>query len=623
MGIDLKLASSLDAAQLRVVTHPLDGPHAFVVAGAGSGKTRCVAYRCGWLIEQGVEPSRITAVSFTKKSGDELGERIIKVHPERGGEVTASTYHSLGYSWLREWELCTGSNVWMDYHALRILRDLLKKQRRWPKKVGAEELLALFTHAKEKALLPSQIETALYEWGRSHNCPAIVGVWRQFNQAKAEDGAVEMIDMIWRWWVEMTTKPERAGQCQRAQDYFFVDEVQDLDALQTRIMELLARDAQVMAIGDPRQSIYAFRGADLSRLRYYVEEKLGCEVLTLDTNYRSRERIVRCGSIIMRGASEAEWSGEAIAHREEPGHVEIWEPQNSTEEAEEVCIDIRRRLLDGASADDIAIIYRQNAQAAAFERALGVAGVPYQVHGATSFFERAEIKDALAYLKLMVDPSDFEAAKRVRSKPCRYLGDRSWRSVEDQRAATVIEALRLAADLASSREADRFEHFQRQLEELEALALEGPAVVLERVLELRGLDNQTFQSRYEGEEEEDNDRVQNLAALMAIARGCDSIEKLLTVARPPRKRGEAAVHLMTVHKSKGLEFPYVYQVGVIGTIYRDNDEESRRILYVGATRAEDELVITMPKEVLGRPGSPSVYLNPLLDHMTSTEAAAE
>lgn len=607
----------LDAQQLAVVTHPLDGGHAFVVAGAGSGKTRCIAYRSAWILEQGVHPEDICAVSFTKKAGEELGERIARVHPQ-GAAVRTSTYHSLGYHWLREWELCSGRAVWPEWVAVRALRDILRDQRRWPKKVGAEDLLKLFTELKERALLPQYVARELDTWGRKNRCDDLPGVWRLFEMRKREEEAVELVDMIWRWWVQLVERPDRLGQVQRSQKFFFVDEVQDLDLLQTKIFQLIAQgeEVQAMAIGDPRQSIYGWRGADLDRLATAIEE-LQCTTYSIDTNYRSLSRIVHAGSIVVEGSPEASWSGEAIAHRTEGGLVEIWQPTDDTDEAKLVVEDIRRRLTDGASANDAAVIYRQNAQSAPIERELSMKGVPYLVHGATSFFDRAEIKDALAYVELVADPKAFDAAKRVRSKPCRFLGDQAWNKVLATRAPTVLEALQMAAQGAKGKERERFAHFASQLEELQNL--EDAASVLERVLTLRGLDGEAFSSRYAGAEEEDNSNLDNLRALVSVARGCADLAALLHLARPSRKRGQAAVHLMTVHKSKGLEFDYVYQIGVIGQVYRDAEEESRRILYVGATRAKEELVISCPERVLGRPGRPSIYLQPLLERCELTE----
>lgn len=596
--------------------------HCFVVAGAGSGKTHTLKQRVAYLIEMGEAPSHITALSFSNLSGKELKTRIEKVHA-KGHQVNANTYHGVGFGWLRTWNICD-AKVFDAYKMKSTISKLLwNKENPYPYPIEPGRVVSWFNDLRQEGLLPEQIETRLGNQpikGRldTHG-DALIQIWRQYNDIKRAERVVDLMDMIWLWWLEMTTNPARLNDVLNHIDFLLVDECQDLSELQFRIVEMVASAAQVMMVGDPKQSIYGFRGADLLRLEQCIST-LQATKLALTTNYRSTKRVVRAGNLIVSNAPEAQWYKPSNAHRLQAGHVELWRPSSTTTEAHSVLDDIKMRLNDDVSPSDIAIIYRNNAQSGPIEPALMGANIPYRIYGAKSLYQRAEIQDALAYIKLAADPTDIKALARLCNKPTRYIGKAlksRWESLHIEGQPVTITLNMAMEQTTKTSEYKRLSVLLKHLTQLEQIAPLGPFAVLRWLYALEGAKGLSFLEQFEGEEEEDNDRVENLLTLKTVSRQIDSCAELVALAKKRRSPRGPAVHLMTVHKSKGLEFRFVYLIGVTDNVYRHGDDEQRRVLYVGATRACDELIISAPEN-----NDTSTYLNPLIHQMMRVDDVA-
>lgn len=596
--------------------------HCFVIAGAGSGKTHTLKQRVAYLLECGENPIHITALSFSNLSGKELKERIEKAH-DLGHLVNANTYHGVGFWWLRSWDI-SDARVFDGYKMKSTISSILwNKANPYPYPIEPGRVVSLFNELRQEGLLPQEIEARLaaqpIEGRFGTHGDHLVQVWRQYTDIKRAERVVDLMDMIWLWWLEMTTKPSRLNDVLNHIDYLLVDECQDLSELQFRIVEMIATSAQVMMVGDPKQSIYGFRGADLDRLALCIQS-LRATKLALTTNYRSTKRVVAAGNLIASEAPEASWCKQSSAHRLQSGHVELWRPASASAESKCVLDDIVMRLNDDVSPSDIAIIYRNNSQAGPIEPALMSENIPYRVYGAKSLYQRAEIQDAMAYIQLAADMSNLKALSRLCNKPTRYIGKALKARWEEHhiKGESVVLALEAAiAETTRSNDRERLSHLLRDVLTLEQIGELGPFAVLEWLYALKGAKGKTFIQKYAGEPEEDNDRTENLHVLLAVSRQLSTCAELVDIAKKRKSPRGPAVHLMTVHKSKGLEFKYVYLIGVNADVYRNGDDEQRRVLYVGATRARDELIISAPEDTKA-----SFYLRPLTDQMMPADEAA-
>ncbi|RMH21287.1 MAG: ATP-dependent DNA helicase PcrA [Gemmatimonadetes bacterium] len=622
-------AHYLDALnpEQRVAVEHLEGP-ILVLAGAGSGKTRVLTTRIGHLVhEHGVPPDRILAVTFTNKAAGEMRERVARLLGRDPRGLWLGTFHALGARILRRHAPTLGwSRTFTIFDAEQSLRTVKRAAesvgvdtRRWSPKA----LRAHISGAKNQLVGPDAFAE---EHGDSFDLftRTVARVYPAYQALLEEQNAFDFDDLL----VGPVTLFREAPDVLRAyRDRFafvLVDEYQDTNRAQFVFLELLAREhGNLMVVGDDDQSIYGWRGADIGNILDFERAFPGARVVRLERNYRSTEVILSAANAVI--ARNTQRKGKTLrTDRAGGAPITLTAAADETDEARWVVDRIRDRVEGegGLSWRDFAILYRTNAQSRAMEDAFRRAGVPYQIIGGVRFYERREIQDVLAYLRLISNPRDREAFDRIVNYPRRGVGQATLERLTawaEAQGIDLLEAARRAGEAPDvpAAGARGLQRFADLVQRYSALAVElGVGALLERLIEeldiLRLL-------RDEGPEGED--RANNVRELVAGALDFNAelleeldeddldtfseldlfLQRVALVADVDRHDPDAdAVTLMTLHNAKGLEFPVVFVTGLEDGLFplaRAYDEpaeleEERRLFYVGITRARDELLLT-------------------------------
>ncbi|WP_352413596.1 UvrD-helicase domain-containing protein [Thermus sp.] len=619
------LLAPLNEAQRQAVLH-FEGP-ALVVAGAGSGKTRTVVHRVAYLLRhRGVYPTEVLAVTFTNKAANELKERLVHLVGPAAKEVWAATFHSAALRVLRAYGehlgLRPGFVIFDEEDQETLLKEVLKEMgleaRPGPIKAfldraknSGKPLEAFFQEAPEYvAGLPKERLRALLA---------------RYQEVLRAQGAVDFGDLLLLALELFERHPEVLKKVRQRARFIHVDEYQDTNPVQYRFIRLLAdeKTPNLVAVGDPDQSIYGFRAADIRNILDFTRDFPGAKIYRLEENYRSTEAILRlANAIIAQNQARLEKTLRPLRKGGEP--VRLFEATTAREEAQFVAQEVARL---GPPYDRYAVLYRTNAQSRLLEEALRLSGIPAQVVGGVGFFERAEVKDLLAYARLAVNPLDALAFRRAVKTPPRGLGQTTLEMIQsmDLPPLEALRALPLKGGQARSKEA-----FLRLMEELSAL-VEGPAEAFFRHL----LSATDYLAYLEGAYRDHLDRRENVEELLRAAKEAGSVQAFLDrvaltasadqeaaspagehrAASPAGEHREKAglsgkVRLMTLHNAKGLEFPVVFLVGLEenllphrNSLARLEDlEEERRLFYVGVTRAKERLYLSyaLEREVFGK-----------------------
>ncbi len=607
----MDLLADLTAAQREAATH-VEGP-LLVLAGAGSGKTRVITRRVGHLLAQGIPGKQILALTFTNKAAGEMRQRIVTLAPEAG--VWVGTFHGLCARLLRTYAplvgLDRGFTIYDQADRLRAIKQAMEPLDLDGSDVTPERIESVISRAKND-LVPPKL---LAQRSRDHVDAVAAKVYQAYQERLRESSAVDFDDLL----VHMVTilkehKDVRAELDARFR-YILVDEYQDTNLAQYAIVRALSVDhPNLCATGDPDQSIYGWRGANLSNILEFEQDFPGCRVVKLERNYRSTKNILRAADHLIRFNSRRKAKGLTT---ENPGGqpVELAIYANETDEARGVVSKIVELVREGTyTCREIAIFCRVTALTRNFEAALRAAKVPYQVVGGMSFYERQEIKDVLAYLNLMANPKDDVGFQRVVNVPPRGVG-KTTLDLLAERARTLGLPLMAMARQAQAvpglqdRAARALRDFGMLMDELSALTDQTAEQVIRKLLKLSGYhDYLEAQGKAKGEGEE---RLANIDELVSAAREFDRehpgasilefMEEIsLTSAVDRWNDEEGAVTLMTLHAAKGLEFPVVFIVGLEQGLLphaRSKEspsqmEEERRLLFVGITRAERELYLS-------------------------------
>jgi DNA helicase-2/ATP-dependent DNA helicase PcrA len=602
------LLSSLNPSQQEAVLH-FEGP-ALVVAGAGSGKTRTVVHRIAYLLrERRVYPAEILAVTFTNKAAGEMKERLEKMVGRPAKDLWVSTFHAAAVRILRTYGeyvgLKPGFVIYDDDDQNALLKEILKE-------LGLEAKPAPFRAMIDRI---KNRGDGLVEFLRE--APDFIGgvpkdvaaeVYRKYQSGLRMQGAVDFNDLLLLTIELFEQHPEVLYKVQQRARFIHVDEYQDTNPVQYRLTRLLAGDKpNLMVVGDPDQSIYGFRNADINNILDFTKDYPNARVIRLEENYRSSSTILRvANAVIEKNALRLEKVLRPTKEGGEP--VRLYRAPNAREEAAFVAREIARL----GNFQQIAVLYRTNAQSRLLEEHLRRANVPVRLVGAVGFFERREIKDLLAYGRVAINPADSINLRRIVNTPPRGIGATTVaRLVEHAQKSgiTVYEAFRLAEQVISRPQ--QVQAFVRLLDELMEAAFEtGPAAFFERVLDETGF-REALKQEQDGE-----DRLQNVEELLRAARDweeeeggslADFLDSVALTARAEEPQGEVsteAVTLMTLHNAKGLEFPTVFLVGLEenllphrNSLNRLEDlEEERRLFYVGITRAQERLYLSYAEE---------------------------
>ncbi len=601
------LLAHLNSPQLQAVTLP--PVHALILAGAGSGKTRVLTTRIAWLMSTNqVGPHGILAVTFTNKAAKEMTARLSALVPINTRGMWIGTFHGLCNRLLRahyrEAGLPQTFQILDSADQLAMVKRLLKNLNVDDEKYPPRELCHFINAHKEQGVRAAQAEA--YD----NYTQRRVELYAEYETQCNREGVVDFAELMLRCYELLQRNEPLRKHYQERFRYILVDEFQDTNKLQYAWLKLLAGGgARVFAVGDDDQSIYAFRGAEVGNMRDFEREYAGANVIRLEQNYRSHGNILAAANALIKNNRER--LGKNLwtdAGEGEP--IRAFEAYSDLDEARFIVDEIRELVREGVAPTQCAILYRSNAQSRVLEHELFAKGVPYKVYGGLRFFERQEIKHALAYLRLLGNPDDDTAFLRVVNFPTRGIGARSLENLQAT-AHQMNSSLYNAAASLTGKAGQTVGAFIRLIESLrqETQNLPLPEII-EHIIEKSGL-AQHYRVEKEGQERLENlDELINAAATFvddegAIGEGGALASFLahasLEAGEHQAGEGQEAVQLMSVHAAKGLEFDVVFITGLEQGLFphensvnqgREGLEEERRLMYVALTRARQRLYVS-------------------------------
>jgi ATP-dependent DNA helicase Rep len=610
------MSSNLNSRQLAAVRH-LDGP-CLVLAGAGSGKTRVITHKIAYLIQEcGIDPRHIAAVTFTNKAAREMKQRVSRLLDKNAAQgLRVSTFHTLGLDIIRR-ELKTlgykpGFSIYDNTDSTGLLRELMTRA------FGdhgnqAEQMLWRISRWKNAFILPEQ---ALAEAQGDAVTVAAARLYEAYNHHLKTYNAVDFDDLIMLPMLLFREHPEIMERWQNRIRYLLVDEYQDTNATQYELVQqLVGVRGNLTVVGDDDQSIYAWRGAQPENLAQLQQDFPQLQIIKLEQNYRSTGRILKAANRLIANNphvfEKQLWSELGFG---DP--IRILRTRDEEQEAEQIVSElIHHRFIQRSRNSDYAILYRGNHQSRLFERVLREHDVPYYLSGGLSFFAYAEVKDIMAYLRLLTNPDDDNAFLRIVNTPRREIGPGSveklatYASGRGHSLFTASLELGLAQHLGP-RPQMQLQRFAEWILELRHLTDNGETVSVARRL-VADIDYERWLLENSRDEAQAIRRMDNVNELLGwlerMARSnpeaelSELVAKLAlldTLDREEEDRGDR-VHLMTLHAAKGLEFPHVYLVGMEedllphrSSIEEENVEEERRLAYVGVTRAQKTLTLS-------------------------------
>jgi DNA helicase-2/ATP-dependent DNA helicase PcrA len=609
------LLENLNPEQLAAVTLP--HASALILAGAGSGKTRVLTTRIAWLLATGqASPLSILAVTFTNKAAREMSTRLSVLTPVNIRGMWIGTFHGLCNRMLRahyrEAGLPKLFQIMDTQDQLSLIKRVYKAHNINDERFPARQLQALISTSKEEGLRPNQVE-AFDEFSRRQ-----VEHYALYEQACQREGVVDFAELLLRTYEVLTREDSLRAHYQRRFSHILVDEFQDTNALQYKWLKLLAgTHASIFAVGDDDQSIYAFRGAIAANMQHFERDFSTAEapvkLIKLEQNYRSHGHILDAANALIRHnqarLGKNLWTSDAHG---EP--VRAYAAPSDLDEAAFIVDVVKSLVEDGVSPAEVAVLYRSNAQSRVIEHALFNAAMPYRVYGGMRFFERAEVKHALAYMRLVASPDDDGAFLRVVNFPPRGIGARSLETLQERAQAAGMSLWQAArASPVGGKTGTSIAAFLKLVDAMQIATRElGLAETVEHVVHASGLLDH-YQAEKDGQ-----DRIDNLQELVNAAQSfvreaereiVENVDDLLTsflshaaleAGDTQAADGRPALQLMTVHSAKGLEFHTVFVTGLEEGLFPhenslseyDGIEEERRLAYVAITRARRRLYLT-------------------------------
>jgi len=602
--------ADLNPAQREAVL-ATEGP-LLVIAGAGSGKTRVLTYRVAHLLKAcGVKPNEILAITFTNKAAGEMRERLEDLLGTVARAIWILTFHAACGRILRREAPRLGyrSNftIYDQADQVRLTKQCLEELERDPKRFVPRGIHAQISAAKNQLVTPAEYAERV----ASFYDQTVAEVYDLYQRRMFGSNAVDFDDLLMLTVQVLERFPEARDRWQKAFRYILVDEYQDTNHAQYRLLQLLAeKHRNVCAVGDPDQSIYAFRGADIRNILEFERDFGETRTIALEQNYRSTNTILQSANAVIAHNRERKpknlWSelGEG-----EP--VRVLEVEDEHAEARFVAAEIAMLVEEGYNGAEIAVFYRTNAQSRVLEDVLVRQGIAYQVIGGPRFYERAEVKDLIAYLQAIDNPFDAVSLQRIANRPRRKIGDASLARLQayaDANETSLWEAFDDAeeAGLATA-PLKAVQQFHGVMQSLQSASQElTVAELIERVLDRSG-----YRTALEAERTiESQGRLENLQELVGVAQEYQHtaaepslsgfLQEISLYSDQDAIRGEQSlVTLMTLHNAKGLEFRAVFMIGMEEGIFpharsleEQGLEEERRLCYVGMTRAEERLTLT-------------------------------
>lgn len=626
----MDLLKDLNEAQRAAVEY-IDGP-SLVIAGAGSGKTRVLTYKIAYLLSQGMKPWSIMALTFTNKAAREMKERIGKlVGNDLAQHLYMGTFHSIFSRILRAEAEHIGFNnnftIYDESDSRSLIKAIVKEMGLDDKKYKPAAVHAKISMAKNNLMSAAAYESdaAIFEQNKRAQMPEVGKIFVAYVQRCKQANAMDFDDLLTLTYLLFREHEDIRHKYAARFDYVLVDEYQDTNHVQMSIVMQLCQEKQrVCAVGDDSQSIYSFRGANIDNILNYQRQFQGTRLFKLEQNYRSTQTIVEAANSLIKH-NRNQIPKDVFSENAKGEKIQYKPAYSDKEEAAIVAKDVKRiRREDGCQYSDFAILYRTNAQSRSFEEEFRKQGIPYRIYGGLSFYQRKEIKDIIAYFRLVANPDDEEAIKRIINYPARGIGATTVLKIADcahQNQVSFWEVIGaperygLAVNKGTMNKLETFRllisSFIERAQTTDVYEL-GDAIIKESGIS---------QDIMSGKDADDLARQENLeeflsgmSAFVEERREEGRFDELflqdylqdvalLTDADSDGDKDEPRVSLMTVHAAKGLEFPTVFVVGLEENIFpsplsaaslRDLEEE-RRLLYVAITRAEKHCILTNAK----------------------------
>jgi DNA helicase-2/ATP-dependent DNA helicase PcrA len=610
------ILESLNEAQRQAVTAPMEP--LLVIAGAGSGKTRVLTHRAAWLIDvEGVSPQGLIAVTFTNKAASEMRGRIESLLKMPVNHLWIGTFHGLAHRLLRrhwaEAHLPQNFQIIDSDDQLRLIKRLLKNLELDDSRWVPREIQYFINAQKDEGLRPQHLDDE-----SDPNRRQFISLYQSYQEVCDRGGLVDFAELLLRAHELWRDNPDVLAHYQRRFQHLLVDEFQDTNAIQYAWLRMLAgKEGVPFVVGDDDQSIYRWRGARVEHIYRFQKDFPGASVVKLEQNYRSTATILNAANAVIKN-NESRMGKNLWTEGAEGEPIKVYSAYNERDEADFVIGRLRDWSDQGNPRADAAVLYRSNAQSRVLEEALINAGLPYRVYGGLRFFERAEIKDALAYLRLLSNRDDDSSFERVVNRPTRGIGARSVEAMRSYARTNSCSMWRAAGSVASGglsgRTASSTLTFINLIEKLAKETSElDLAEQVDHIIHASGLIE--FFKKEKGERAET--RVENLEELVSAARGFEQdpaeemskLDAFLSHAALEAGEGQAdawedCVQLMTMHSAKGLEFPLVFLCGMEDGLFPHQRsvadpnglEEERRLCYVGITRAKQTLYITYAEQ---------------------------
>lgn len=626
----MDLLNDLNEAQRAAVEY-IDGP-SLVIAGAGSGKTRVLTYKIAYLLSQGMKPWSIMALTFTNKAAREMKERIGKlVGNDLAQHLYMGTFHSIFSRILRAEAEHIGFNnnftIYDESDSRSLIKAIVKEMGLDDKKYKPAAVHAKISMAKNNLMSAAAYESdaAIFEQNKRAQMPEVGKIFVAYVQRCKQANAMDFDDLLMLTYQLFREHEDIRHKYAARFDYVLVDEYQDTNHVQMSIVMQLCQEKQrVCAVGDDSQSIYSFRGANIDNILNFQRQFQGTRLFKLEQNYRSTQTIVEAANSLIKH-NRNQIPKDVFSENAKGEKIQYKPAYSDKEEAAIVAKDVKRiRREDGCQYSDFAILYRTNAQSRSFEEEFRKQGIPYRIYGGLSFYQRKEIKDIIAYFRLVANPNDEEAIKRIINYPARGIGATTVLKIADcahQNQVSFWEVIGapkrygLAVNKGTMNKLETFRllisSFIERAQTTDVYEL-GDAIIKESGIS---------QDIMSGKDADDLARQENLeeflsgmSAFVEERREEGKFDELflqdylqdvalLTDADSDGDKDEPRVSLMTVHAAKGLEFPTVFVVGLEENIFpsplsaaslRDLEEE-RRLLYVAITRAEKHCILTNAK----------------------------
>ncbi|WP_299708177.1 ATP-dependent helicase [uncultured Pontibacter sp.] len=611
--------SLLNESQRKAVLHT-EGP-AMIIAGAGSGKTRVLTYRIAHLISLGIDPFNILALTFTNKAAKEMRHRIEKVIGNEAKNIWMGTFHSVFSRILRAEADKIGYpksfTIYDTDDSKTLIRNIVKEMNLDDKLYKPNVVLGRISSAKNKLISVKQYlnDAVIQADDEAAMRPKIGKIYEQYANRCFKAGAMDFDDLLFQTNVLFRDHPDALNKYQHIFKFVMVDEYQDTNYSQYLITrKLAAQNRNIVVVGDDAQSIYAFRGADIQNILNFERDYPELEVFKLEQNYRSTKNIVNAANSVIKNNS-AQLKKDVYTDNEQGPLIEVIKANSDNEEGKLVATTIfEDKMSNHLSYDDFAILYRTNAQSRAMEEALRRMNIRYKIVGGLSFYQRKEIKDLIAYLRLVVNPNDEQALRRVINYPKRGIGETTEQKLfvtADETNHSVWEVIQNAGQFLGNRVGTAIENFSIMIKDFARIADNTDAFeVAKHVAKHSGIVDDLYQDKTV----EGLARYENIQELLnGIKEYVDDPEKedkslsaflqdiaLITDADTKADMDGEFVTLMTIHSAKGLEFKNVFIVGMEENLFpsqmmlnsRADLEEERRLFYVAITRAEKRLYLT-------------------------------